>query len=297
MSIQVKGISKNIQHRPIITDITFDWQPGRIVGLVGRNGAGKTTLFRTLAAHYLPDAGQLIIDDQNVDQKPLARQNLFYIDTQNNFFSNQTLKQLGDTYALGYPDFDVNRLQTLLSEEKLTPTSRYRQLSKGQRMLFQILLALASGTPYIILDEPFDGLDILVRERIVARIVDAVSDQQTSFLISSHNLTELDGLCDQVLLLKDQQLVANYDLEQFRTQARKLQLVFPTKTLPAVVKDAGHLVKVYGRVLEVYFDHYTDDVDAALKAAKPVMMEPCPLTITDLFRVKLGDQAAVMVGD
>ncbi|MFD1420885.1 ATP-binding cassette domain-containing protein [Lactiplantibacillus songbeiensis] len=297
MSIQVKGLSKQINRQLIIDKISFDWQPGRIIGLVGRNGAGKTTLFRTMADHYLSTTGTLVIDGQDVKQAPQQRQQLFYIDTQNNFFNNQTLAQIAAVYALGYPAFDQDRFQHLLTAESLAGTSRYRQLSKGQRMLFQILLALVSGTPYVILDEPFDGLDILVRERIVARIVSEVAERQTSFLISSHNLEELDGLCDQVLFLKDQQLVANYDLEDLREQARKFQLVFPSKTVPAVVKTDGQLVKVYGRVLEVYFDHYTDAIDAGLKAAHPVMMTACPLTITDVFRVKLGDPRAVMVGD
>jgi len=297
MSIQVKGLSKTINRQPIIDELTFEWQPGRIIGLVGRNGAGKTTLFRTMTDHYLPTAGTLIIDGQDVKKVPQARQQLFYIDTQNNFFNGQTLAQLADVYALAYPKFDQSRFKTLLAEEKLSANSHYRQLSKGQRMLFQILLALVSHTAYVILDEPFDGLDILVRERIVTRIVSEMSERQTSFLISSHNLDELDGLCDQVLFLKDQRLVANYDLEDLRQHARKLQLVFKTKTVPAVVKAHGQLVKVYGRVLEVYFDDYTEAIETALKAADPVMMTACPLTITDVFRVKLGDPRAVMVGE
>lgn len=297
MSIQVENISKTIDGRPIIQDISFEWRPQRIIGLVGRNGAGKTTLFRTLANHYLPTSGTLSIDGVDVQTTPVARQNLFYVDTQNNFFDGQTLAQISALYAEGYPKFDTDRLKQLLAEEQLPIKSRYRQLSKGQRMLFQILLALVSGTAYIILDEPFDGLDILVRERIVGRIVNEIAERPTSFLISSHNLEELDGLCDQVLFLKDDQLVANYDLETLRATAKKLQLVFPDKHVPAVVKDHGKLIKVYGRVLEVYFDHYTPELEAELKAAQPVMMAPCPLTISDVFRVKLGDQRAVMGGE
>jgi len=297
MSIKVEGLSKTIGQQPILTALNFEWPAGRIVGLVGRNGAGKTTLFRTLADHYLPDAGTIMIDEQDVVKNPIKRQQLFYVDTQHNFFGTLTLGQIAAIYAQGYPNFDRDRFEQLLTTEQLSAKSHYRQLSKGQRMLSQILLALASGTPYVILDEPFDGLDILVRERIVARIVSDAVDRQTSFLISSHNLEELDGLCDQALFLKDHRLVANYDLELLRQRAKKLQLVFKTKAVPAVVKTSGQLIKVYGRVLEVYFDDYTTEIDAALKAADPVMMTVCPLTITDVFRVKLGDTRAVLGGD
>jgi len=297
MGIKVSGLSKSIDQQLIIENVTFDWQPGRIIGLVGRNGAGKTTLFRTMAAHYLADHGTLVIDGEDVAQKPAVRRRLFYIDTQNNFFNHQPLSQLIKTYALSYDHFDSQRMLRLLAEEQLTATSHYQQLSKGQRMLFQILLALASQTPYIILDEPFDGLDVLVRERIVARIVDEMTSRQASFLISSHNLDELDGLCDQILFLKKHQLIANYNLEQLRATARKFQLVFPQKEVPAIVKETGQLIKVYGRVLEVYFADYTPTIEAALQAADPVMMADQPITVTDVFRVKLGDHQAVMVGE
>jgi len=297
MGIKVSGLSKSINQQLIIENVTFDWQPGRIIGLVGRNGAGKTTLFRTMAAHYLADHGTLVIDGEDVAQKPAVRRRLFYIDTQNNFFNHQPLSQLIKTYALSYDHFDSQRMLRLLAEEQLTATSHYQQLSKGQRMLFQILLALASQTPYIILDEPFDGLDVLVRERIVARIVDEMTSRQASFLISSHNLDELDGLCDQILFLKKHQLIANYNLEQLRATARKFQLVFPQKEVPAIVKETGQLIKVYGRVLEVYFADYTPTIEAALQAADPVMMADQPITVTDVFRVKLGDHQAVMVGE
>ena len=172
MSIQVKALSKRIDNREILRGITFTWQPGRIVGLVGRNGVGKT------------------------------RQKLFYIDTQRHFFGGQRLRQIITTYALAYDDFDQSQLTALLAAEHLSTKSYYQRLSKGQQMLFQILLALASHVPYIILDEPFDGLDIIVRERIVAYMVEEVAEHGVSFLISSHNLDELDGLCDQVLFME-----------------------------------------------------------------------------------------------
>ncbi|MCT4457907.1 ABC transporter ATP-binding protein [Lactiplantibacillus paraplantarum] len=296
MSIQVKTLSKRIDNRDILRGITFTWQPGRIVGLVGRNGVGKTTLFRTMADHYLADEGELVIDGQSVLQQPQCRQKLFYIDTQHHFFGGQRLRQIITTYALAYDNFDQPRLMQLLAVEQLSIKSYYQQLSKGQQMLFQILLALASNVPYIILDEPFDGLDILVRERIVAHIVDEVAERGTSFLISSHNLDELDGLCDQVLFLQQHELVADYDLENLRATARKFQLVFADKNVPAVVKEHGQLIKVYGRVLEVYFANYTPAIEMALQQAQPLMMAAQPLTITDVFRVKLGNRQAVWGG-
>ena len=296
MSIQVKTLSKQIDNREILRGITFTWQPGRIVGLVGRNGVGKTTLFRTMADHYLADEGELVIDGQSTSQQPQCRQKLFYIDTQHHLFGGQRLQQIITTYALAYDSFDRQRLEQLLKVEHLSAKSHYRQLSKGQQILFQILLALVSNVSYIILDEPFDGLDILVRERIVTHIIDEVADRGASFLISSHNLDELDGLCDQVLVLQHHELVADYDLESLRATARKFQLVFADKRVPTVVREHGQLVKVYGRVLEVYFADYTPAIEMAIQQAQPLMMAAQPLTITDIFRIKLGNRQAVWGG-
>ena len=117
MSIQVKALSKRIDNREILRGITFTWQPGRIVGLVGRNGVGKTTLFRTMADHYLADEGELVIEGQSTLQQPYCRQKLFYIDTQRHFFGGQRLRQIITTYALAYDDFDQSQLTALLAAE------------------------------------------------------------------------------------------------------------------------------------------------------------------------------------
>ncbi|MFC6290288.1 ATP-binding cassette domain-containing protein [Levilactobacillus angrenensis] len=288
MTLQVNNLSKQIDKRQIISDITFNWAPGEIIGLVGRNGVGKTTLFRTMVNHYVADAGQVLVDDQPIQRTPTRQRDIFFLDTQYNFLSNYSLKELPDFYSVVYPNFDRQRYNELLRHFELNAGDQYRRLSKGMRAMVNIILALTSNATYLILDEPFDGLDVIVRENIATMVIDEVADQRKGFLISSHDLNELDGLSDRVLLLKDSQLAHDYNLEDIRATAKKIQLVLPDKTIPAVLKEHSHLIRVSGRVLVVVITNYTADIDQQLRALHPVLLEELPLTLEDLFRANLA---------
>jgi ABC-2 type transport system ATP-binding protein len=288
VTLQVKQLSKQINKHQIISDVTFNWAPGEIIGLVGRNGVGKTTLFRTMVNHYVADAGQVLVDDHPIQQAPTRQREIFFLDTQYNFLSNYSLKELPDFYSLVYPKFDRQRYGELLRHFDLNAGDQYRRLSKGMRAMVNIILALTSNATYLILDEPFDGLDVIVRENIATMVIDEVADQRKGFLISSHDLNELDGLSDRVLLLKDSQLAHDYNLEAIRETAKKIQLVLPDKTIPAVLKEHSHLIRVSGRVLVVVITDYTDAIDQQLRALHPVLLEELPLTLEDLFRANLA---------
>lgn len=286
--LHVNQLSKTIDHRPIIEEIDFTWRPGEIVGLVGRNGVGKTTLFRTMTNQYVADSGQVTIDDHDLQAEPQFQQHLFFIDTQYNFMGNYRLRELPDFYALVYTNFDRDRYVKLLQRFDLKLNDQYRRLSKGMRALVNVILALTSNATYIVLDEPFDGLDVIVRENIATMVIDEVADQTKGFLISSHDLNELDGLSDRVLLLKESRLAHDYNLEDVRATAKKVQLVFKDKVIPEVLKQNSKLIRVSGRVLVVVFPEYTDELDAQLRALQPVLFEELPLTLEDLFRANLS---------
>jgi len=288
MTLEVKALSKQINGQSIIDDISFKWAPGEIIGLVGRNGVGKTTLFRTMMNHYVPDRGEVVVDDQNLAQVSVKQREVFFLDTQYNFLSNYSLKELPDFFGIVYPQFDRQRYTELLRHFDLNAGSQYRRLSKGMRALVNVILALTSNATYLILDEPFDGLDVIVRENIATMVIDEVADQQKGFLISSHDLNELDGLSDRVLLLKESKLVHDYNLEDVRASAKKIQLVLRDKTIPDVLKAHSQLIRVSGRVLVVVITDYTDAIDQQLRALDPVLLEELPLTLEDLFRANLA---------
>ena len=288
--LRVNHLTKQIERRQIIEDISFDWNPGEIVGLVGRNGVGKTTLFRTMTRQYVADTGQVLIDQHDLVTDPAVQRQLFFIDTQYNFLGQYRLRDLPNFYALVYTTFDRQRYGQLLKRFNLNGNDQYRRLSKGMRALVNLILALTSNATYIILDEPFDGLDVIVRENIASMVIDEVADQTKGFLISSHDLNELDGLSDRVLLLKNSRLAHDYQLEDVRAKAKKLQLVFKDKAIPQLLKAHSKLIRASGRVLVVVFPDYTADLAAQLRALNPVLMEELPLTLEDLFRANLSQE-------
>jgi len=238
--------------------------------------------------HYAADAGSVTVDGTNLWDVPAQQRQVFFIDTQYNFLDNYRLRQLPDMYDLVYPAFDRDRFTALLVKFELNEDDQYRRLSKGMRALVNLILALTSNATYIILDEPFDGLDVIVRENIATMVIDEIAEEKKGFLISSHDLNELDGLSDRVLLLKENRLRQDYNLEEVRERAKKLQLVLKDREIPTVLKKHSHLIRVSGRVLVVVITDYTDEIDQQLRALDPVLLEELPLTLEDLFRANLA---------
>lgn len=289
--MKVNNLQKTIDGQAILEEINFSLNPQEIVGLVGRNGSGKTTLFRTLAGHYLLDGGEVTIAGMDLAKAVAQKTQLFYIDELDNFLKYYSLKKINEFYRLAYPKFDQDRYLALLKENEFHQRMSYRRLSKGMQGLYQMILAISSEANYLLLDEPFDGLDVIVRKKVIALLLDHLATHENcSIMIASHNLVELEGIIDRVLLLKGKSIVKDYSLEQMREHARKLQLVFRRKGVPAFVKEQAKLLSIQGRVVTVIFEEYTPELADQLKALEPVVMEELPLSLEDLFEANLRQE-------
>lgn len=289
--MKVNNLQKTIDGQVILEEINFSLNPQEIVGLVGRNGSGKTTLFRTLAGHYLLDDGEVTIAGMDLAKAVEQKTQLFYIDELDNFLKYYSLKKINEFYRLAYPKFDQDRYLALLKENEFHQRMSYRRLSKGMQGLYQMILAISSEANYLLLDEPFDGLDVIVRKKVIALLLDHLATHENcSIMIASHNLAELEGIIDRVLLLKGKSIVKDYSLEQMREHARKLQLVFRRKGVPAFVKEQAKLLSIQGRVVTVIFEEYTSELADQLKALEPVVMEELPLSLEDLFEANLRQE-------
>lgn len=289
--MQINQLCKAIDNRTILEDITLDLHKNEIIGLIGRNGSGKTTLFRTIAGHYLPEKGTINIDGKDLSAQPLLRKQIFYIDEQDNFLSAYTLKKIGGFYEAIYPNFDMQQFTMLVSKQQLPINGRYRSMSKGMQGLFQMILAICSNAPYLILDEPFDGLDVIVKKNVIRLLLESLAGFDRSVLISSHNLTELESLIDRALLLKDNRIVQDYRLETTRETARKIQMVFKTKKIPDFIKSNSKLLRIQGRVVIAVFEEYTSELEEKIQAVEPVLFEELPLSLEDLFEANLSRES------
>lgn len=291
MTLVVDKVSKRIGHQQALDQVSFRVQPGQIVGVIGRNGVGKTSLFRTINGQYLADGGAVLLDDQVILTHPALRTQLCFVDPTANFFRGATIKQIEWYYQQAYPQFDTEKFDGLLTRYHFTKSQKLRRFSKGMFGLFTIILSVATNAPYLFLDEPLDGLDVLIRKNILGILIDEVAGSNRAILIASHNLAELEGVIDRALMLKNGRLVNDYQLEEMRENARKLQLVYRDKVVPALLREHGHVVHVSGRVIVVVFENYTPELQAQLAATNPVFQEELPLSLTDLFMANLTDQA------
>ncbi|EOH76044.1 ATP-binding cassette domain-containing protein [Enterococcus raffinosus] len=285
--MNIKNLTKTIDQQPVLKDISFTLTEKEIVGLVGRNGSGKTTLFRVLAGHYLPDSGDIQINQESLFQHPAVKQDLFFIDEKENFLRTYSIKKIAKFYQLAYPKFDQVLFIDLIRKHELLLNRSYRQLSKGQQALFQVILAICSNAQYLLLDEPFDGLDLIVKKEVIGLLMEHLGEQSRTALIASHNLSELENLVDRVLLLKNQTISKDYRLEDMREKAKKLQLVFKTKKVPALVKENSKMLDFQGRVVTVVFERFSKELEEAIKEFDPLVYEELPLSLEDLFEANL----------
>ncbi|HJF19951.1 MAG TPA: ABC transporter ATP-binding protein [Enterococcus columbae] len=288
--MKVQNLSKIIDQKEILRDIQFELTIGEIVGLVGRNGSGKTTLFRTLNSHYLADSGEIILQGTNLLEDPQYKNELFFIDEKENFFNPYSLKKIAAFYQLSYPKFDLDFFTKLIHAYQLPLNRSYQRLSKGMQKLFLLILAMSSKATYIFLDEPFDGLDVLVKKQMIELLLDAVGNQPISILISSHQLNELEPIIDRVMLLSQHTITQDYQLEALREHARKLQLVFKGKEIPEIVKQNSKAISIQGRVIVALFENYSDELAEKIKALAPLVMEELPIQLTDVFEANLRNE-------
>lgn len=288
--MKVQNLSKIIDQKEILRDIQFELTIGEIVGLVGRNGSGKTTLFRTMNSHYLADSGEIILQGTNLLEDPQYKNELFFIDEKENFFNPYSLKKIAALYQLSYPKFDLDFFTKLIHVYQLPLNRSYQRLSKGMQKLFLLILAMSSKATYIFLDEPFDGLDVLVKKQMIELLLDAVGNQPISILISSHQLNELEPIIDRVMLLSQHTITQDYQLEALREHARKLQLVFKGKEIPEIVKQNSKAISIQGRVIVALFENYSDELAEKIKALAPLVMEELPIQLTDVFEANLRNE-------
>ncbi len=286
----VKNISKTIDEQLVLDDICFNLAQGEILGVIGRNGVGKTTLFRSIANHYLFDEGTIEIDGINIETKRELYEKIFYLDNQTNPIANLKPNSIGKFYQNIYTRFDMEKYNKLIDKNNLPKNKSYRQYSKGMQGLFNIILSISSNAEMLILDEPFDGLDVIVKKQVIKLLLNEISLSDKSILISSHNLVELEALLDRALILKNGKIVNEYRLEEAKESMKKIQMVFKDKKLPNVIKENAEILSVQGRVVVGLFKEITPELEVEIQGLDPVLFEEIPITLEDLFSSNLTDE-------
>ncbi|MCL1844205.1 MAG: ABC transporter ATP-binding protein [Defluviitaleaceae bacterium] len=216
--IRIEGLTKNFDGHDALCGLNLSVNKGSIYGLVGVNGSGKTTVIKHLAGVYRCDGGRVLIDNTEVYDNEKIKARMGYVSDDLYFFPQYNLKMLGRFYGRMYSAWDGARFQELIELMGLDTKRRVARFSKGMQKQAALALSLSTMPEVLLLDEPIDGLDPIVRKRIFDRIIEDVADRKMTVLISSHNLKEMDGICDTVGIIKSGKMLMERDLDELKDE-------------------------------------------------------------------------------
>lgn len=282
--IKIRKVSKNFDDIRAVNNTDLTVPDACIFGLLGTNGAGKSTLLRLMSGVLKPDEGSILIDAGPVWDAPKVKEKFFYISDDQFFFANANVFDMADFYQMFYPDFDRNRFAKMLKILDLDPKRKISTFSKGMKKQLSILLGISSNASYLLCDETFDGLDPVVRQGIKSLFAREMDERGLTVVIASHNLRELEDICDHIGLLHKGGVLLSKDLDDLRCNLTKVQCVL-AKECDEQVK--GQLEMLHferrGRLITFTCRGREEDVLKSLEEFSPVFCEALPLSLEEIF--------------
>lgn len=224
--IELKGVVKKFDDFQVLDSIDLTIPQGTAFGLLGSNGAGKSTILRLLSGIYKQEKGEIYIDGEAVFDNPKVKKRIFFINDETIQFTSFTLEELKNYYKSFYPKFSEELFEKLRSTINLPLKKKLNAFSKGMKRQAVVITALACQTDYLLLDEAFDGLDPTMRIIVKRMLVDAMIDRNLTTIISSHNLKEINEVCESVALLHQGKIIFSRDLDSVKGNIHKIQAVF-----------------------------------------------------------------------
>ncbi|GAK02094.1 ABC transporter, ATP-binding protein [Geomicrobium sp. JCM 19037] len=287
--IEVKHLSKKIGKKQVLQDVSFTVGKGSVTGIVGRNGAGKTTLLKTMVTILDPDKGGVELNGQSLFLHPEAKRTVLYVSDSVEVLKSYSIQHIVSLYADIYPNFDQEYFHELMARFNMPAAKKVKHYSKGRKALFALILAFSARPEYILLDEPTDGLDVVVKKQLLRFLLDEVAKEGVSVLIATHRLDELETLADQVLVMKDGKIAETFQLDELRETYRKWQIVY-REEMPTALFDKLYMLQQSGRVYTCLAEGDLETLEADIKQSDPLLYEELPLTLEDVFVAKLGGE-------
>lgn len=281
--IEIKNITKVLGDTLVLENASLTIQDKSIFGLVGVNGAGKSTLIRCLMGIYKVDKGEILVDGEPVYENNDVKKDMLLVSDDPYFPRAATINSIADYYRRFY-DFNEDRFLKYLEMFSLERNKPLTNFSKGMKRQVFLLMALAVGPEILILDEAFDGLDPLVRLNFKRALAELIEQNETTVLISSHNLKELEDICDSFAILDGHHFTVSGDLDEEKENTNKYQLAFKEEVSEDYFKEFDMIdLKISGKVVNVIIRGRKDEVSKKLEALNPLMLEVLPLNFEEIF--------------
>ena len=288
--IQIKNLTKRFDKLIAVDNMSLNIETGSVLGLVGSNGSGKSTLLRLLSGVYQSDGGEIIVDGKKLFDNPKAKGECYFIPDFPYFYNGSTVNNTAFLYRQIYPNWSEEQFEHYCSVSPIKRDDKIINMSKGMQRQAALILALSTCPKYLFLDEIFDGLDPVVRHLLKKILIGHVSEHGMTVIIASHNLRELEDLCDNICLMHRGQVLMSREIDAIKLGIRKVQVAFAE--LPQVQNPfAGiNVLNMWqnGNIFNITIRGNEEEFMPKLRALNPVYVSAMPLTLEEIFISEMG---------
>ena len=285
--IEVCNVTQCFGEFKALDELNMTVPTGTVYGLVGPNGAGKSTIIRHITGIYRQDSGTITVDGAPVYENPAVKGRIAYISDDVFYFNTASIRDMAKFYAGVYPNFSWERFNALQDAFALDQKRPIRRFSKGMQKQAAFWLCMAMQPEILVLDEPVDGLDPVMRRQVWSIIMADIAERGTTVLVSSHNLRELEDVCDHVGIMDHGKILLERSLSEMQENICKVLVALPDGgTLPAGLNIVHQ--SSTGRLLTLILRGNQDEIAGALYTAQPLFMDMVPLTLEEIFIYELG---------
>lgn len=282
--IEAINLSKSFENIKALDNINANIKEGSVFGLIGTNGAGKSTFLKILAGILKPDKGSISVDGAEVYENTVSKEKLFYISDEQFFFANTTGKELIKFYSAIYRNFDIKKCEEILKALDLDINRKVNTFSKGMKKQLCIALGVSANTKYLLCDETFDGLDPVMRQAVKSLFAGEMEDRGLTPIIASHNLRELEDICDHVGLLHKGGILLSKDVSDMKLNIHKVQCVFDGEFSQEYLKGLEIMqIKNSGRVYTLTIKGSEEEIRQRMENLHPIFYEMIGLNLEEIF--------------
>ena len=281
--LEMKNVTKTFGTFAALEDLTMTVPRGAVYGLVGPNGAGKSTAIRHLTGVYRQDKGEVLMEGQPIYENTALKARIGYIPDDIFFFPSASLEDMHKYYKGMFPQFDEDLYRRLHEVFHLPQKGQIRRFSKGMQKQAAFHLTICTRPDVMILDEPVDGLDPVMRRQVWSLILSDVAQRETTVLISSHNLRELEDICDHVGIMDHGKMLLERSLADMQGATHKLQIVGDTPDDLEILHESNS-----GRLRTLIVRGSAEEISQRAAAGNPAYFDVLPLSLEEIFIYELG---------
>lgn len=287
----IKGLSidKYLGGEKILDNVNLNVKKGSVYGLIGPNGAGKTTLIKTLVGIYEPENGEVSILREGIKDNTKIKSILGYVSDYQNFYPNFRIEEMVSFYRETYPLWNEDRYNDLSKIFKLDGKKKIKSLSKGMKTQLSLMLNFSISPKVLILDEPTSGLDPVIKKKVLDLIIDEVSGNETTVIIASHHLGELERVCDQIGIIYEGKIIMEDSIDNLKANVRKVQVAFKDG-LPDSIKNSPDILNIEnrGRVYELIVKNNMEKLLVEIEKWNPLLLETIDMSLEEIFIYQMG---------